>query len=89
MNGNLTVASTGYGGHSIVEKPQRNAVAARWCSSLSDKGHHCISKCKQRKCRQLSPKSPDLNIIENILDDLNHREREQGLSSDHIESTVN
>ena len=29
IKGNLTAARYQYGGHSIVEKPQRNAVAAR------------------------------------------------------------
>ena len=74
----LSTGSTGNGGHSIVEKSWRNAVAARWCSSPSDKGHHCISECKQRKCVDFSPKSPDLNIIENIWDELTHRVRRTG-----------
>ena len=71
----LSTGSAGYGGHSIVEKPRRNAVAARWHYSPSDKDCHCISECKQRKCRRLSPKSPDLNIIKNIWDELNRRVR--------------
>ena len=79
LNGSsLSTGSAVYGGHSIVEKPRRNAVAARWRSSPSDKGHHCISECKQRKCRRLSPKSPDLNIIEIIWDELNRRVRRTG-----------
>ena len=67
----LSTRSAQYGGHSFVEKPQRNAVAARWCSSPSGRDHHCISECKQCKCRRLSPKSLDLNIIKNIFDELN------------------
>ena len=51
----LSPQSAVYGGHSIFEKPQRNAVAAWWCSSTSGKGYHCVSECKQRKCRQLPP----------------------------------
>ena len=76
----LSTGSAGYGGHSIVEKPRRNAVAARWRSSPADKGHHCISECKQRKWRRPPPppKSPDLNIIEIILDELNRRVRRTG-----------
>ena len=52
----LSTRSAPYGGHSIVQKPQRNAVAARWCSSPSPSGkiHQCISECKQRKCLRLS-----------------------------------
>ena len=30
INGSLSTPSAGYGGHSIFEKQQRNAVAARW-----------------------------------------------------------
>ena len=81
----LSTGSAGYGVHSIVEKPRRNPVAARWRSSPSDKGHYCISECKQRKCRRLPPpppppppKSPYINIIENIWDELNHRVRQTG-----------
>ena len=87
INGNLTAAryqhETLDKSYYIVEKPQRNAVAAGWCSSLSDKGHHYISEHKQRKCRRLPPKSPDLNIVENILDELhvNRRVRRTGAIS--------
>ena len=67
----LSTWSARYWGQSIVEKPQKTAVAARWCSSLSGKGHHCISKCKWCKFgRPPPPKSPDLDIIENISDEL-------------------
>ena len=50
----LSIRSTGYGGHSIVEKTQRNAAAARWRSSPSGKGLNCISEYNQHKRRWLS-----------------------------------
>ena len=82
----LSTQSAWYGGHSIFEKPQRNAVAAWWCSSTSGRGYHRISECKQRKCRQLPPPKPsDLNIIENIWDELNRHVR----SSGDIPTTLN
>ena len=39
------------------------------------------------KVIDFSPKSPDLNIIENILDELNRHVRRKGGYSDHTEST--
>ena len=46
IKGNLTAAYYQHDMLDTVEKPQRNAVAAWWCSSPSGKGHHCISECK-------------------------------------------
>ena len=66
----LSTGSAGYGGHFIVEKPRRNAVAVRWCSSTSDKGHHCISEY--------------INIIENIWDELNRHVRRTGANPTNI-----
>ena len=78
INGNLTASRYQ---HEVLdteviplfEKPQRNAVAARWCSSPSCKGHHCISECKQRKCRRFSIQITRYNIFENLWDELNCR----------------
>ena len=57
---------------------QRNAVATRWYSNPLGKVHHCISECKNVYVVDFSPKSQDLNIIENIWDELNRRVRRTG-----------
>ena len=75
----------------LLLRNQRNAVDARWFSSPSGKGHHCISECKRRKCCRSPPppKSPDLHIIGKKWDELNRRVSRTGaiLYSDHTEST--
>ena len=80
----LPTRSAGHGGHSIVEKPQRHAVAARWCPSPLGKDDNYMSECEQHKCCRL-PQSHEFNIIENIWDELNRRVRRTG----SIPSTLN
>ena len=70
----IYAACAGCEGHSIVEKPQKNAVPAVWCSSPSGKATAYLNANKVNVVNFL-PKSPDLYIIENIWDELNHRVR--------------
>ena len=70
----LSTRSALYGGHSIVEKPQRNAVAARSCSSPSGPTTAYLN-ANNVNVVKFPPKPPDLNIIESIWDELNRRLR--------------
>ena len=78
IKGHLTAARYQHEELDTEVIPLFSAVAARKYSSPSDKGHHCISQCKQCKCRQLYPKSPDLNVFEIIWDKLNCGVRRTG-----------
>ena len=67
----LLTRSAGYGGHSIVEKPQRVAVTARWCSGHQARATTAYMNANNVNVVDFPPKSPDLIKIESILDELN------------------